>query len=416
MNDPMDLVDVEPDDPAHWQNQTTAESSASGDTQAEGDGPDDAGQSQADRGQADRGQASRADDEREAAEPHAEETAESAEAQDESLGSLERVLSGAVGPDRGDGEAPTLLVSLTGHTDAGTLSRQLSETLLGGLPHRRLAGFHTDEIFDFRSRRPRMTFTEGRFQDYQGPDLGLYELRDAMDRPFLLLTGDEPDFRWQQVIDAVVEMVDRLDVGLTVVVDSLGLPVPHTRPLGVTAHGTRDDLIEGISTWSPSAQLEAGIHQVLELRLQEAGRDVVGYSLHVPHYLASGRYPQVAVSALEYAGAAMEVMLPTDELRESARQVEQDIASQTADNAEIQALVERLERNFDQYASTTQRSLLVKDDDAVPDAEELGAAVEEFLRMRPMQSPEDTAAGSAGDPRQKQNERQDEEQDKGWGD
>lgn len=313
---------------------------------------------------------------------------------EDGAGALEHVLAGTVGGDRGDGQAPTLLVSLTGHTDAGALSRQLAETLLEGLPHRRLAGFRTDEIFDFRSRRPRLTFSDGRFRDYEGPDLGLYELHDAMDRPFLLLTGDEPDFRWQEVIDAVVDTVDRLEVGLTVIVDALGLPVPHTRPIGVTAHGSRQDLIEGISTWSPSAQLEAGVHQVLELRLQEAGHDVVGYSLHVPHYLASGRYPQVAVSALEYAGAAMELMLPTDELREAARQVEQDIDSQTAENAEVRGLIERLEQNFDANAPAAQRSLLVRDDDEVPDAEELGAAVEEFLRTRPADADSEAVGGS----------------------
>lgn len=277
-----------------------------------------------------------------------------------------------------------LLVSLAGHTDAGGLSVQLAEGLLGSLPHRLLASFDVDELFDYRSRRPKVTFAESRFSDFEGPELDLYEVRDASGRPFLLLTGDEPDFQWQRVSDTVLELVRRLDVSLVVLVDALGLPVPHTRPLGVTAHGSRQDLVAGISTWSPTAQLEAGLGQVLEMRLDAAGHDTVGYTLHVPHYLAGGRYPQVAVSALEYVGAAMELMLPTDELRESARRVDQDISRQVSTNSDIQALVERLESAFDAQGTTEQRSLLVKEDDAVPDAEELGAAVEAFLRTQPM--------------------------------
>ncbi|TLP79582.1 PAC2 family protein [Nesterenkonia sphaerica] len=276
-----------------------------------------------------------------------------------------------------------MVVSVAGHTDAGSLSEQLAEGLLGTLNHRQVASFDVDELFDYRSRRPQVTFTENRFSDYRGPRLDIFEVRDAMDRPFLLLTGDEPDFQWERVAETVLKLIQQLDVSLVVTVDSLGLPTPHTRPVGVTAHGNRRDLIEGISTWSPNAQIEAGLSQMLELRVDEAGRDVVGYTMHVPHYLASGRYPQVAVAALEYAGAACELMLPTDELREAARTVEADISRQVEQAPEIAQLVQKLEANFDQFSSTAQRSLLVKHDDVVPDAEELGAAVEEFLRSRP---------------------------------
>ncbi|WP_010523993.1 PAC2 family protein [Nesterenkonia sp. F] len=282
-----------------------------------------------------------------------------------------------------DRESLSMLVTWSGHTDAGSLSDQLSGTLLSTLPHRRLASFAVDELYDYRSRRPQVTFSQGRFSDYEGPELSLYEVRDSLGRPFLMLTGDEPDFRWEQVSETVLELVDRLDVRLVVLVDALGLPVPHTRALGVTAHGTRDDLISGISTWSPNAQIEAGLSQVLEMRLAERGREVVGYTLHVPHYLAGGRYPQVAVAGLEYAGAAMELMLPTDDLRESARMVEQDISRQVEQNSEVQGMVDRLERSFDAQATSTPRSLLVKSDEEVPDAEELGEAVEAYLATRP---------------------------------
>ncbi|WP_120005288.1 PAC2 family protein [Nesterenkonia muleiensis] len=276
-----------------------------------------------------------------------------------------------------------MLVSVAGHTDAGSLSEQLADSLLGSLPHRQVASFDIDELFDYRSRRPQVTFTENRFSDYRGPKLDLFEVRDAMDRPFLLLTGDEPDFQWERVSRTVLQLIEELDVKLLVTVDSLGLPTPHTRPVGVTAHGNRKDLIDGISTWAPSAQIEAGLSQMLELRADEAGRDVVGYTLHVPHYLAGGRYPQVAVAALEYAGAACEMMLPSDELREAARTVEADVSRQVEQAPEIAQLVKQLESNFDQHASPAQRSLLLREGESVPDAEELGAAVEEFLRSQP---------------------------------
>lgn len=290
----------------------------------------------------------------------------------------ELVLDG----DQQPGPPRTLLVSWAGHSDAGSLSEQVRHATLEALPHRLIASFAVDELFDYRSRRPQISFDENRFSKLEGPDLHLYEVEDALGTSFLLLTGDEPDFMWEKVVQTVVDLVDHLNVRLVVMLDAMGLPAPHTRPLGVTAHGNRPDLIEGISTWSPQARMEAGLAQILELRLDEAERDVVGYTIHVPHYLASGRYPQVAVAALEYAGAAGDLILPTDSLRSAARSVEQDVTQQISKNPQIGAVIQQLEENFDQYATPQQRSLLVKRDQTVPDAEELGAAVEEFLRAQ----------------------------------
>lgn len=296
-------------------------------------------------------------------------------------------------PQPESGQGLSMLVSWSGHTDAGTLSEQMADALLSRLPHRQVASFDVDSLFDYRSRRPQVTFSEGSFSGYRGPRLELFEVKDSLGRPFLLLTGDEPDFQWERVTDTVLELIDRLNVHLVVFVDALGLPAPHTRPIGVTAHGNRQDLIEGISTWSPSAHLEAGLAQMLELRIDESGHDVVGYTLHVPHYLAGGKYPQVAVTALEYSGAAGELMLPTDELREAARMVDADISRQVSQNPEVAALIERLESNFDTHATGQQRSLLTKEDDAVPGAEELGAAVEAYLRNQPDEQTFDFGAG-----------------------
>ncbi|WP_246126225.1 PAC2 family protein [Nesterenkonia populi] len=285
-------------------------------------------------------------------------------------------------PDRG----LSMLVSVSGHTDAGHLSEQLTDSLLSALPNRQVASFDVDELFDYRSRRPHMLFTDNRFSEFQGPRLDLYELQDSLGRPFLLLAGDEPDFQWERVAETLLALADHLGVELAVFTDALGLPAPHTRPLGVTAHGNRSDLVEGISTWSPNAQVEAGLSQMLEHRFDVAGHDVVGYTVHVPHYLASGKYPQVAVAALEYAGAASELMLPADDLREAARAVESDITEQVQQNPQVAQVVEQLEQNFDQHATKQQRSLLVHSNDAVPDADELGAAVEQYLRSHPGES------------------------------
>lgn len=279
-----------------------------------------------------------------------------------------------------------LLVVFSGYLDAGNVSTQLENVLLERLDHQRIATFDTDQLLDYRARRPHLRFDGEKFFDYEAPELELHLLKDQMQRPFLMLSGPEPDYQWDRFVAAVMILIDQLDVELVTFVDAIPLPVPHTRPLGVTTHGNAQELLEGLATWAPKGRIAAGAAQLLELRAAEADRKVSGYTLHVPHYLADATYPQAAVAALEYVGAAMELILPTEELRESGREVERQIAQQVQNRPEITAMLERLEERFDEHAQEHQaRSLLLKPDEEMPDAEEIGSAVESYLSDQALQ-------------------------------
>jgi len=273
-----------------------------------------------------------------------------------------------------------LVVALTGHADAGQVVRQVAAELLDCLDSELLASFDADQLLDYRGRRPQISFLGDHFAAYQAPRLELYRLTDGLGQDFLLLTGPEPDLQWERFAAAVALLAQALNVRLAASFSAVPMPVPHTRPLGVTAHGNRSDLIDGISTWKPTAEIPAAAAHLLELRLIDAGRDAVGYSLHVPHYLAEAEYPQVAVAALEYLGAALGLGLPTDRLRESARRVEAEIAEQVAASPDVQRMLAGFEARFDARAPEDgPRSLLIDPGAELPGGEELAEAAEAFL-------------------------------------
>ncbi len=273
-----------------------------------------------------------------------------------------------------------LLAGFTGFGEAGHVVSQIRDELFENLEHDLVATFDADQLIDYRARRPQLTFVEDHFTGYEAPRIELHRFHDGLGEPFLFLTGFEPDFQWERFTAAVLSLVQALDVSLVAWVHSIPMPVPHTRPIGVTAHGNRPDLIEGISSWKPTAQIQAAVGHLLELRLSEAGVDVVGHVVHVPHYLSDAEFPPAAVAALEYLGAAANLVLPTDRLREAGREVEKQIAQQVDASAEVRGVVATLESRYDEYnGSTVRRSLLVKNNDELPDAEELGAAVEAYL-------------------------------------
>ena len=288
---------------------------------------------------------------------------------------------GPAAPDIAD--AP-MLHSLEGFIDAGNAGRLLAEHLLSSLPHETVARFDADRLIDYRSRRPLMIYDNSHWESYEAPELALHLLRDQNERPFLLLTGPEPDHEWKLFTDAVLGLSAQLGAGLAV--SFLGIPagMPHTRPLGVIAHGTRDDLISAHQRLPSRIQLPGSAAALLELRLGEAGRDALGFAVQVPHYLAQAVYPPAALALLGSVVTATGLGLPDAELREASARTNEAIERQVAESAEVAELVRALEQQYDTAteangAQPDSGTGLLSEGESMPTADELAAQFERFL-------------------------------------
>ena len=162
-----------------------------------------------------------------------------------------------------------------------------------------------------------------------------------------------------------------------------GIPmaVPHTRPVGMTAHATDTSLIGDTVSPFGRVQVPGSIGALLELRLGEAGHDAVGFAIHVPHYLAGSEWAEGALASLNAIVDVTGLNLPNDDLVPRARINQQAIASEVDDNDEARAVVRALEQQYDAYVEGQQRpSLLATEASQLPSADELGADFENFLR------------------------------------
>ncbi|WBB81544.1 PAC2 family protein [Micromonospora sp. WMMD882] len=285
---------------------------------------------------------------------------------------------------------PVLIQALTGFVDAGSATRLAREQLLGSLDATPIATFDVDQLFDYRSRRPTMTFVEDHWEQYDQPTLELHLLRDDDETPFLLLTGPEPDLQWERFVAAVSGLATRLDVRLTVGLNAIPMAVPHTRPTGVTAHATRRDLIAGYESWLQRVQVPGSVGHLLEYRLGQAGRDALGFAVHVPHYVAQTEYPAAAEVLLSSVSRSTGLLLPTDGLRSAAEVVRVEIDRQVAQTEDAATLVRALEEQYDAFArGRGERNLLAAESGPLPTADELGAELERFLaeQTRPGDNP-----------------------------
>ncbi len=280
-------------------------------------------------------------------------------------------------------EGLNLVAGLTGFADAGAGVTQLGSYLLSTLDHDVVATFDADILLDYRARRPTIYFDQDHLTDYEPATLKLYLAYDELRQPFLLLTGFEPDFQWERFTAAVLGLIDRLKVKGVTWVHSIPMPVPHTRPIGVTVSGNRGDLIDAMSIWKPHTQVPANALHLVEYRLQQLAYPIAGFILLIPHYLADTEYPAAAVTALESISAATGLIFPTDRLRQEDRDFVANIDEQVASNPELGKLVGALEERHDSYMQDTQlRSPLTDEDGELPSADEIAAELENFLAFR----------------------------------
>ncbi|PFG31258.1 proteasome assembly chaperone family protein [Paramicrobacterium agarici] len=280
-------------------------------------------------------------------------------------------------------EGLPLVIGLTGFADAGSTIAQAVTYLRDSLSYEDVAIFDNDALLDYRARRPIIQFEHDHLTDYEPARLALSLAYDELHRPFLLLTGYEPDFRWEAFTQTIVSLVEKFKVTHTTWVHGIPMPVPHTRPLGAAVSGNREELIDALSIWRPTTQVPANVLHVLEYRLQQADHAVAGFALLVPHYLTETEYPAAALTALELYSAASGLVFPSDELREDGRQFVARVDEQVAENGELNKLVSSLETRYDTYMEgTEQRPPLTMDEQDLPSADDIAAELERYLAGR----------------------------------
>jgi len=277
-----------------------------------------------------------------------------------------------------------LIVALTGYRDAGQVVAQVTQQLLEAEGAETIASFDADSLFDFRARRPLALIEGTRVTAVLHPRLDVRLLRDALGEQFLFLSGYEPDYRWHSFVDDVVDLVSRLEVSTTTWFHGIPMPVPHTRPIRLSATGTRDEVAEAISVWNPSAEVPAHVLHALEFELGQREHPVLGLVALVPHYVADAPVPGAALAVIEGLATATGIQLETADLLDSEREWRDEVDGQVSANPEVQRLIAALEAQHDAYLAGLHRDGgLVDADGSLPSADEIAAEIERYLATKP---------------------------------
>ncbi len=273
--------------------------------------------------------------------------------------------------------ARTLVVTLNSFLDAGHAQRLLNDHLLNTLRNHRLGRFDADQLITYREQRPTIVFGGDHFEQYQAPELVLSHVTDQLGETFLLLTGPEPGLQWERMVGAIARLIDVHNVELTVIAQSMPMPVPHTRPVLVSRWASRPELIPGNKPLFGTMMLSAAFPALLSQRLGEGGHDVVGLTAHVPHYLADSDFPDASIVLVDALRSQAALKLPSLQLAVAAGAVRAQLGEQVKASEEFAGHLGDLETSYDEFSRRRELEAAAQD---LPSADEIGEAAEEFLK------------------------------------
>jgi len=266
---------------------------------------------------------------------------------------------------------PFLVMHLGGWSDAG-LAGEGAATFLGERWNTRpIAAFDPDELLDYRARRPVVRLANGIIEQLTWSAIELSVAETAGTRDVVMLTGPEPDFRWQAFTGEVVRACRAL--GVTEAFGLGGFPAPsvHTDPVQVLGSSVDPELAGRLDTVAAVVELSGGVQTVLEQRLYEAGIPATGIWARIPPYLAGGAHPPATLALIRTLIMLSGLEVDTSDLETAAKDHLEQVDQAIQERPQIARFVEQL------------RAVTDEEETEFPSGDEIAAELERYLSQQP---------------------------------
>ncbi len=273
--------------------------------------------------------------------------------------------------------SPILVTAWDGWFDVSGAATGAVEAMRGPAATH-LASIDADEFFDFNERRPNLRIGPHgrRIVEWPSNDVHCLAL-DNRERDLVFIEGVEPHLRWRTFVDAVLEVVERLDVKLVVTLGAMIAEVPHTRPPTITGSTTDAELGKLLRLDQPSYQGPTGIVGALHQRLDAADIPAVSLRVSVPHYVSGAPNPKASRALLERFERVTGLPTHWAKLDKETLQWESQVNEAMTENDEIVQYVRALEQRYDTQAESS-----------LPTSDDLAAEFERFLRQHDNDPPD----------------------------
>ncbi len=269
-----------------------------------------------------------------------------------------------------------MVIAMDGWIDAGYAAATAAKTLTDVTASEVIYTFDPDTFLDCRERRPRVKIKNGIPTSITWTPPVIKFSSDSAGQCVLLLTGPEPDYRWQEFAGEILKIIERHRVRRLIGLGAFPFAWPHTRQIRVIATGSDIELIDKIGYLNGEIDAPASVTDVIGQRCKDlAGLDFINLWAQVPHYVSNMYYPQAALALLDVLTRLCSLQLDLTQLREEANQLSLQLNNLISASDEHYEMVRNLEEQVD-----------VEDDEFnpsyenLPSGDEIAAELERYLR------------------------------------
>jgi proteasome assembly chaperone (PAC2) family protein len=270
-----------------------------------------------------------------------------------------------------------MVCAFQGWNDAGDAASTAASFMSTALGARRFAQVDTEEFYDFQANRPRIRIGEEGEREIEWPCVEMFEAAvPRAQRDLVFVQGVEPSLRWRAFSSLIVELAEALGVQMVITLGALLADVPHTRPVAMTGFASDPALLESMSASGPgSYEGPTGIVGVLHSIASDAGLPSMSLWASIPHYVAAAPSPKAALALVRRLESLVGVSVDASELERASLTYERQVGLAVSSDPDVQAFVERLERD----AESEDEPLTPED---LPSGDLLASEFQRFLRQR----------------------------------
>ncbi|WP_414858538.1 PAC2 family protein [Nocardioides sp. Root190] len=243
---------------------------------------------------------------------------------------------------------PVVIAAFEGWNDAAESATAVVDHLMRVWNSRVVAAIDPEEYYDFQVNRPTVGIDENGFRKLTWPSTHVSVASPPdLDRDVILIRGIEPNMKWRQFTDELIEVIEELGGELLVTLGALLSDSPHTRPIPVSGSSTEIDLMEKLDLEQSTYEGPTGIVGVLQDACSRVDLPAVSYWAAVPHYVAQPPCPKATLALLSRLEDLFEIPVPLGDLPEEARAWERGVDELAEEDEDIADYVRSLEESRD---------------------------------------------------------------------
>ncbi|MGA8116938.1 MAG: PAC2 family protein [Actinocatenispora sp.] len=241
--------------------------------------------------------------------------------------------------------SPVLIASFEGWNDAADAATAAVDHLRLAWKARKIDEVDPETYYDFQVTRPNVSMSDAGPGDIEWPTSRFYlcETPEA-ERDVVLLRGIEPNMRWKNFCDEILDVCHRLEVDQLVLLGALLADVPFSRPLPITGTASDPGLLSRLALTPTKYEGPTGVVGVLHEAAARAEIDTVSFWAHVPHYASQPPCPKATLGLLHRVEEVLDLPVPTGELAVDSSDWEEQVRELIESDSEIAEYVQSLEQ------------------------------------------------------------------------